>query len=231
MSIKEKKFSDIIISLLKTAGILIWAVLPMTFITTAEMYQNTTPTFLKWTISIGIILFTLISILFFFNYYKKIGDLKLKTIQLKDFRISIGLFVLLKIVTIIGTSLNEYFYGNQMTSNDASLQISESLITFPLYLIIFNLIISLGAPILEELAFRGIFTNIWFEKQRKLLPAILTSFLFSLAHGYDNNITFLMYFISGMIYFYAYCRRWNIKDSILLHILNNGFIVVLNFFI
>lgn len=231
MNVNKKTNGTILIDIIKTVIIIIWATLPITFISTADMYQDTTPLYLKWIFSISIILFTVVSINFYWSYYKKITDSKIQKISLKDIGISFGLFTLLKVVTIIGSMLNEIINGSEMTSNDAALQVTDSLLAFPMYLIIFNLIISFAAPILEELALRGIFTNIWFRNGQKFIPALLSSTIFSLTHGFDNIVTFLMYFTAGLIYFFAYCRRWNIKDSILLHILNNGFIVILKIFL
>ncbi|AEB31214.1 hypothetical protein, CAAX protease family (plasmid) [Carnobacterium sp. 17-4] len=223
---KNKNFTTILKKVIQSTLIIIWATLPITFITTADIYQEITPTYIKWMIALLIILFTLISMSYFYNYYKNKAFLKIQKIHLKDIFITIGLFLILRLIAIIGTLLNEYATGNTMTSNDAAVQTTDSLATFPLYLLIFNLIIAIAAPILEELAFRGIFINIWFKHKNKILPGLITSIVFSIAHGHDNLITFSMYFFMGMILFFAYCRRWNIKDSILLHVLNNGFIVL-----
>ncbi|MBO0409538.1 CPBP family intramembrane metalloprotease [Enterococcus hulanensis] len=50
-----------------------------------------------------------------------------------------------------------------------------------------------------------------------------------MAHGFDNVITFSMYFAMGLTLYFAYDRRKNIKDSILVHVLINGFIMMISF--
>ncbi|MGM0168824.1 hypothetical protein IGI39_004579 [Enterococcus sp. AZ135] len=116
-----------------------------------------------------------------------------------------------------------------MTSNDAALQTDDPFAIFLPYFILFNVIVVLVLPILEELAFHRIFTDIWFKPDRKWLFAVITLILFSLVYGFDNFIAFLMYLIMGMILFYAYYRIKNIKDAILVHVLNNTPSMVVSF--
>lgn len=214
---------------LKTVAFLIWVTCPILLLTLAIGMEYQTVIEMKWFISIAITGFIFFSIYWIWNYYKRHTTQTIQKIKIKDFGIAIGLFLLLRIVAVIGTLLNEYFTGNTMTSNDAALQTNNPLGIFPFYFVLFNLSLGIFSPILEELAFRGIFVDIWFSSGKKWLPAVITSGIFSLAHGLDNVITFSMYFTMGVVFYYAYCRRGNIKDAILLHILNNGLIMIASF--
>lgn len=218
-----------VVDILKTLGLLIWATIPLMLTMSAIGLQKYTPIYLQWGISLILIAFILFSIRWLWRYYKKHTPYAIQKLGIRDIAIAVGLFIFLRGIAIGGTLLNAHVTGNEMTSNDAALQASDPLALFPMYFIIFNLLIGIVAPILEELTFRGIFIDIWFKGNRKWLSAIITSSIFALAHGLDNFITFSMYFIMGLTFFFAYYRRHNIKDSILLHILNNSPMMIISF--
>lgn len=88
-------------------------------------------------------------------------------------------------------------------------------------IIIFIITIVFIAPYLEELTFRGIFKETIFNKGAFIAPLLLSSALFSINHGSENIIAFFMYMFMGCCLYMAYNRRSNIKDSILVHIINN----------
>ncbi|MGL9998397.1 lysostaphin resistance A-like protein [Enterococcus sp. DIV1444a] len=227
--IDKRTIGSTVVDVLKTIGFIIWSTLPLMLTMSAIGLQKYTPIYLQWGISLILIAFILFSIRWLWRYYRKHTAYFLQKLRLKDIAIAVGLFIFLRGIAIGGTLLNTYVTGNEMTSNDAALQASDPLAIFPMYFIVFNLVIGLVAPILEELAFRGIFIDTWFNVHKKWLPAVITSSIFALAHGFDNFITFSMYFIMGLTFFFAYYRRHNIKDSILLHMLNNILMMIVSF--
>lgn len=216
------------IKILKTIVITILSTIPITMILLAKEFEQSTPANIQWGISIGIIIITLFLTYILFTYYKKHTQHPFKKIGWRDFGIALALYLLTRAIAVGGTLLNEYLTGASMSSNDAALDMEGSIgaFAFPMYLIIFQFLIAIGIPIIEELAFRGIFVDIWFKNQKTLFAAIITSAFFALAHGFDNLITFSMYFLMALVFYYAYARRWNLLDSILLHVLNNGIIVL-----
>lgn len=220
--------SHFLIKILKTIVITTLATTPITLILLANEIEASTPTNIKWMISFAIVAVTVFLIYSLFIYYQKRTDYKLQKIGWKDLGITLALCALTRVFAIGGTLLNEYMTGASMSSNDAALDLEGSIgaFAFPMYLVIFQFLIAIGVPILEEIAYRGIFLDIWFENQGTLLAAVVTSAFFALAHGFDNLITFSMYFLIALIFYYAYARRWNLLDSILLHVLNNGLIVL-----
>ncbi|MDE1549287.1 CPBP family intramembrane glutamic endopeptidase [Jeotgalibaca caeni] len=217
-----------IFNCLKVVGFIIWAILPLNFSFALNLTQEITPVFLRWILAGLWILFTFFSIRWIWRYYLRLFPDPMPKMGGKDIGIAIGLFLFLRIVAIVGTTLNQQIYGNVMSSNDAALQSGNPLSVFPIYFLLFNLTIGIFAPILEELVFRGIFTHLLFSERAKWLPAIITSTVFSLLHGMDNIITFSMYFIMGITFFFAYRRRMAIKDAILVHILNNILAMILS---
>lgn len=221
LTTKQKIFNS-----LKVLGFILVAILPLNFSMLLNMTQEVTPVYLRWILSALWLAFTLFVLRRVWRYYLKKYPDPLPKMRGKDIWIAIGLFVFLRVVAVGGTLLNQQVYGNEMTSNDALLQAGNPLSIFPVYFLLFNLTVGLFAPILEELVFRGIFTHLLFAKESKWLPAIITSAIFALMHGFDNVITVSMYFIMGLTFFFAYRRRNTIKDAIWVHILNNSLAVI-----
>ena len=125
-------------------------------------------------------------------------------------------------VAIAGVYLNLILSGNSQTSNDSAIQglggmMSSQHIFFAL---LFVATIAFIAPIMEELIFRGFGTAFFFKNNQKVLPAIVTSVVFTLPH-ITQLTEFPIYFALGLVLYLSYARRGNIKDSMLVHILNN----------
>ncbi|MGX7776291.1 CPBP family intramembrane glutamic endopeptidase [Streptococcus pluranimalium] len=75
--------------------------------------------------------------------------------------------------------------------------------------------------------FRGFFGRYFFKNNRKWLKLIVSSSIFALLHMF-YPIKFIMYFLLGAIFYLAYARRENIVDSIVVHLLNNGLLVIVS---
>ena len=84
------------------------------------------------------------------------------------------------------------------------------------------LMICVIGPYLEELLFRGIFKETLFMKCRFWLPLILSSLVFSSQHLSTNIFSYALYFFMGCALYLAYDRGRNIKDSMMVHMLNNS---------
>ena len=93
--------------------------------------------------------------------------------------------------------------------------------------LVLNIIIVAVAPaILEELLFRGyVLQSLRVAGDRNAL--LISSFLFGLMHGTIQQIPFA--FLLGLVFGYIVLKTGDIRTSMVLHFLNNGISVVLEF--
>lgn len=94
-------------------------------------------------------------------------------------------------------------------------------IQLPVWNAIFSVVL---APIFEELIFRGIFMNYFFNKDNRLnnlLAVIVSGLIFGYAHEPQFSINWLMYSGLGCFLAYTYMHFRDIRYSIGLHFLNN----------
>ena len=157
------------------------------------------------------------------RYQKRVSEEKKKfKLSGKDIGFAFLFFFLARVAAIVGVYLNLILSGNSQTSNDSAIQglggmMSSQHIFFAL---LFVATIAFIAPIMEELIFRGFGTVFFFKNNQKVLPAIVTSVVFTLPH-ITQLTEFPIYFALGLVLYLSYARRGNIKDSMLVHILNN----------
>ena len=85
------------------------------------------------------------------------------------------------------------------------------------------------APLLEEFLFRGFLNNLLRGKMNAFVRMSIVSILFTVAHmPYIHNwIQFIDYLIGSIVLFLVYERRRSLFDSILLHSLYNGLLLIL----
>jgi len=157
------------------------------------------------------------------RYQKHVPEEKKKfKLSGKDIGFAFLFFFLARVAAIVGVFFHLILSGNSPTSNDSAIQglggmMSSQHIFFAL---LFVATIAFIAPIMEELIFRGFGTAFFFKNNQKVLPAIVTSVVFTLPH-ITQLTEFPIYFALGLVLYLSYARRGNIKDSMLVHILNN----------
>lgn len=157
------------------------------------------------------------------RYQKRVPEEKKKfKLSCKDIGFAFLFFFFARVAAIAGVRLNLILSGNSQTSNDSTIQglggmMSSQHIFFAL---LFFATIAFIAPIMEELIFRGFGTVFFFKNNQKILAAIVTSVVFTLPH-ISQLTEFPIYFALGLVFYLSYARRGNIKDSMLVHILNN----------
>lgn len=223
-----------IINIFKFIGFMILALVPIQVLVVLISLQNQFSTMVNTVLGVILFLLTITIVIFLWKKYTKYSRDKVQKIGLRDIGFALLFFLIGRAVAIVGTLLITWIHGDEMTANDEAIfSITDgSGDLFVLYLILFVLCISILVPIVEELTYRGIGTNLLFHKNRFWLPLIITSSIFSLLHTPTNLISFLMYGGLGVTFFLAYYRRKNILDAMLVHILNNSpaaFVIALEY--
>lgn len=116
-------------------------------------------------------------------------------------------------------NLNQLIYHQSETANNANLAMMlghSQLIT-----VVFTLSAVFLTPMAEELIFRGALTNMFFQPNSFWPKIILSGLIFSCGHLSTNPISFAIYMVMGMILALVYRKTGDIRNSILLHGLNN----------
>jgi hypothetical protein len=217
-------FKSIALGLVKWIGLIVLNVLinatPMLFL----MHGKSLPIYAEiLLVALYLILVFLIFRSLWRRYQKHVPEEKKKfKLSGKDIGFAFLFFFLARVAAIVGVYLNLILSGNSQTSNDSAIEglggmMSSQHIFFAL---LFVVTIAFIAPIMEELIFRGFGTAFFFKNNQKVLPAIVTSVVFTLPH-ITQLTEFPIYFALGLVLYLSYARRGNIKDSMLVHILNN----------
>lgn len=182
-------------------------------------------------ISLGIIisLYTLLGILSFivFKDLYKEGLEEWKKSVIKTMIIILVMYILKIILTIIASIPLGIFFPEYESIN--SNNIAEVIKMFPAPIVL----IALGilGPIVEEMIFRGILVG----KLKKYIPSticvIVSSILFMFIHIHVLSIQeflyCLPYLVAGLLYSILYLKTKNITLSMILHIINNFFPLLL----
>ncbi len=106
-----------------------------------------------------------------------------------------------------------------MPANQQAVNASEA--QMPLWNNLFAIFI---APVFEEIIFRGIFLNYFFNKDNLLnntLGILVSGLVFGLGHEPAFDVTLLMYSALGWVLGFAYLYFRDIRYNIAIHLLNN----------
>lgn len=134
-------------------------------------------------------------------------------------RLIVGGYVVLIIGMMIFGWLNQYFFHQASTANN---EVIRQLLNHNLIITVVFVVSSFTlTPIAEELIFRGILTNLFFRRNALWPKMILSGLVFSAAHTSTTIVSFLLYCFMGMVLAYVYRWSGNLKNSILIHGINN----------
>ncbi|MGT2924448.1 CPBP family intramembrane glutamic endopeptidase [Streptococcus caviae] len=214
----------LIINILKVIGLILLSLLcniiPMILL--QRQFAYSLP--LKWGLGIAYIVFIAAIIYFLWKAHKKHEDAAVaqQKFTWKDFGFALFFFLLARVVGIGGTLLNQQLSGQTTTANDAGLLSLSNFFAggFFLYTLLYVIAVGIIGPIIEELAYRAFPDHLFFKHDHKLLAGVVTTAVFAFPHA-TTVFEFLMYACLGAVLYLAYQRRGNIKDSMLVHILNN----------
>ncbi len=84
----------------------------------------------------------------------------------------------------------------------------------------------IGSPIVEELIFRGIFFNLFFninDKKNNILAILVSSAVFTLIHTYGINLSVLIYFPMSLFFAVISAYTKDLKYPMHLHFFINSF--------
>lgn len=124
-------------------------------------------------------------------------------------------------VQIIAALIELYILGITPTSVNTEILI-QIIQSYP----VFILLVSLLAPIMEEIVFRKVINGILVDKIGWVGGAVISSLLFSFIH-LDGHI--LIYASMGLMFSYLYYKTKNIWTPIIAHALMNTLVVLINF--
>ena len=140
----------------------------------------------------------------------------------KDVGFALLFFLAGRVVAILGTWINLLLSGQDISANDAALQMigGQMNMAHPLFSLLYLLTLAGIAPVMEELVFRGFGNTLFFKKLVSWSGALVTSLIFALLHV-SSLAELPTYLMLGLVIYAAYARRGSLQDSILVHILNN----------
>lgn len=182
-------------------------------------------------ISLGIIisLYTLLGILSFivFKDLYKEGLEEWKKSVTKTMIIILVMYILKIILTIIASIPLGIFFPEYESVNSNNIAEIIKILPAPIILIALGVL----GPIVEEMVFRGILVG----KLKKYIPStvcvIVSSMLFMFIHvhvfTFQELLYCLPYFVTGLLYSILYLKTKNITLSMILHITNNFFPLLL----
>lgn len=192
--------------------------------------QDYIPASGRWSIALFYLFITFLIIrLMWKSYQKKVSD-KIKKLGYgwKDFGIALLLMLSLFFINMVLHFIIRKTTGQETTVNQATIASLFNNISkvSPIFFIGLNISLVVTGPIMEELVFRGFFSQYFFKDNQKWLKLLVSSSIFGLLHTF-NPMEFFVYFFLGMIFYLAYARRGNIVDSISVHIINNSISTIL----
>ncbi|MBF0778800.1 CPBP family intramembrane glutamic endopeptidase [Streptococcus cuniculi] len=210
-------------NMLKVVGSLVLVFIinrPLTYLIS---HQKSLTAWTAWGASLLYLLAVLGLILWLWRVYRT--ETVANSLRLKDVGIALLFGLLARLVAIIGTLLILLTSGQETSANDTVLfgiaaELKDGF--FPIA-VLFLLYTALIAPVVEELIFRGLFIELLFKNGPKWLAWLLSSAVFAGLHLHSvAPMEFLLYFALASVLYLSYARRGEIKDSILVHILNNA---------
>ncbi|MGT2907099.1 CPBP family intramembrane glutamic endopeptidase [Streptococcus dentiloxodontae] len=213
-----------ILNSLKIFGLLILSLICNTISILLLQHQDELSLSVKWGFGLAYIIFIALVLYFLWKAHKKHEpkEVSAQKMTSRDVGIDFLFFLAARAVAIIGTLAIWWLSGKAKTANDEELQSMANLFKhgFLLYPLLYVALVGVIGPIIEELSYRAFPDHLWFKYSHKVLAGIITTAIFALPHS-STVLEFLLYAGLGTVFYLAYQRRGNIKDSILVHIFNN----------
>lgn len=172
---------------------------------------------MSYVIDISCIVLTLLSVwlLVFIAKKLKLMNFSWDFLTKKNVKFILLAFVIARVV-VYGLSVLMMLQGENSTKNDDAIIEMTKLISPILSFIM----VSIAAPITEEIVFRGGIIGLLF-KDYPIAGIIISSLIFGSIHLSTNFISFLIYTSIGFVLSYSYYKTKRLEVSISIHFLNN----------
>ncbi|QEA59499.1 CPBP family intramembrane metalloprotease [Leuconostoc koreense] len=142
----------------------------------------------------------------------------------------VGMWFLMIFIEVILAQLRVRLTGVTTTENQAAInELTSNLNVTMIAMVIYGTFL---APVVEELVFRGLILNYFFRKSWWWANIILSGLVFSLPHmdalptNIADTLSFMIYASMGMVLAYIYKKTGDLKNSIAVHMMNNGITMI-----
>lgn len=165
--------------------------------------------------------FILAFMVILFILRKELTDLSFNK-KHKTFKFSIKwalLGVLLVFLSQYAAATIERLLGVNLASENTQ-QLTHIINSFPIVIIVS----SIFGPVLEEIVFRRILFGYFHKHLNFFIAAIISSFIFALAHLEPEHI--IRYSAIGFVFAFLYVKRNNIISPIFAHVMMNTIIII-----
>ncbi|BDZ30657.1 type II CAAX endopeptidase family protein [Lactiplantibacillus sp. WILCCON 0030] len=146
------------------------------------------------------------------------GEVQLKRLRHQDFAYVLGGYLAIILCEGIFQIINQLLYQQNQTQNNAAIKSLMSGSPVAMWMMAISAVFL--TPIVEELVFRGVLTNLFFKQE--WLKIGLSGLVFGSLHSSSTVPSFLIYVTMGLILALVYRLSGKIQDSIILHFLINA---------
>ncbi|PAB00927.1 CPBP family intramembrane glutamic endopeptidase [Enterococcus canintestini] len=129
-------------------------------------------------------------------------------------------YVLLGVVSMFAANIVFGNFLSETTENQVG--INQSFLVNPITITVYGVIL---APIIEELLFRGIFMNYFWNKEEptaKIFAVLTSALLFGLMHEPRLSVALILYMTLGIVLACVYQKTEDLRCSMMVHMLYNG---------
>lgn len=201
-------------------GLIIGIILPpMLLRLLNELSEN--DGFIGWQIALVVAYFAIFGIVIVaagmaYRHYS--GEVQLKKLQHQDIGYILGGYLAILISEGLFQLINHLMYQQSQTQNNAAIKSLMSGSPIAMWMMAISAVFL--TPIVEELVFRGVLTNLFFKQE--WLKIGLSGLVFGSLHSSSTLPSFLIYVVMGLVLAAVYRFSGKIQNSIILHFLINA---------
>jgi len=201
-------------------GLIIGIILPpMLLRLVNELNEN--EGFIGWQIALVIVYFAIFIVVIVaagmaYRHYS--GEVQLKKLHHQDIAYVFAGYLAILVSEGLFQLINHLMYQQSQTQNNAAIKSLMSGSPVAMWMMAISAVFL--TPIVEELVFRGVLTNLFFKQE--WLKIGLSGLVFGSLHSSSTLPSFMIYVTMGLILAMVYRFSGKIQDSIILHFLINA---------